>query len=158
MDDVVKIGLDFHGVINDNPKYFQKFTAAALARGWEIHVITGGPYDKVAAYLQKHHIVYNRLFAIFDFYDRKGLAEIRPDGEFKIEKQLWDSAKAEYCRKHNIRIHIDDSLDYKKSFSTPYCTYDAQNHTCRLDEQHTLDLSAPVSETLDAIAAFLSRS
>ena len=50
MDNVVKIGLDFHGVINDNPKYFQKSTAAAVARSREIHVITGGPYDKVAAY------------------------------------------------------------------------------------------------------------
>lgn len=41
--DKLKIGLDFHGVITDNPEYFKVFANEALRRGYEIHVISGGP-------------------------------------------------------------------------------------------------------------------
>ena len=38
----LKIGLDFHGVINTNPSYFKDFTEYAEARGHRIYIITGG--------------------------------------------------------------------------------------------------------------------
>ena len=41
--DKLKIGLDFHGVITDNPEYFKVFANEALRRGYEIHIISGGP-------------------------------------------------------------------------------------------------------------------
>ena len=151
----IRIGLDFHGVINSNPDYFKSFTQEAIGRGWKIYIITGGPYEKVATYLREHNIEYNHLFAIFDYYQEQGLAEIRPDGEFKIEKELWDKTKATYCREHKIDIHIDDSKEYKKSFSTPYCRYDATTHECFLDVEHKLDLSKSISATLDKIEKFL---
>ncbi len=157
MAEKIKIGLDFHGVINNNPAYFRDFNREAMTQGWEIHIITGGPYEKVEAYLKNKKIPYTRLFAVFDFYNRQGLAEVRADGEFKIEKKLWDSAKAEYCLKNGISLHIDDSLEYGKNFLTPYCTYDAGNKNCRLDENNLLDLKAPVKETLSNIAHFLKQ-
>ena len=33
--DKLKIGLDFHGVITDNPEYFKVFANEALRRGYE---------------------------------------------------------------------------------------------------------------------------
>lgn len=42
----LKIGLDFHGVINTNPSYFKDFTEYAEARGHRIYIITGGPAAK----------------------------------------------------------------------------------------------------------------
>lgn len=152
---VIKIGLDFHGVINNNPEYFKEFTCSALSRGWEIHIITGGPYAKVEAMLADYGIKYTTIFAIFDFYNRQGLASIRPNGEFKINSQLWDTAKGKYCRVNHISLHVDDSNIYAKDFSTPFCAYDADNKSCTLNDGCIINLNLPLSETLDEIAKFL---
>lgn len=63
----LKIGLDFHGVINDNPVYFSRFTAEAVRRGYEVHIITGGPSHKVKELLDKWNICYTAVFAILDY-------------------------------------------------------------------------------------------
>lgn len=46
----LKIGLDFHGVINTNPSYFKDFTEYAEARGHRIYIITGGPAAKISSF------------------------------------------------------------------------------------------------------------
>nr|DAS10154.1 MAG TPA: Polynucleotide kinase 3 phosphatase [Caudoviricetes sp.] len=152
----IKIGLDFHGVINENPVYFKEFTSEAFARGWEIHVVTGGPYAKVVQKLNEWGIRYTKVFAIFDFYNRKGLAEVRPDGEFKIDSNLWDTAKAKYCKSHHISMHIDDSKIYERDFSTPYCIYNAEQRFCELKNGCVINLEISISETLDEIENFLN--
>ena len=68
----IKIGLDFHGVITDNPTYFSKFTQEAITRGYEIHIITGGPADVVKVMLDEWKINYTTIFAILDFSLWKG--------------------------------------------------------------------------------------
>ena len=154
---LIRIGLDFHGVITDNPSYFKDFCDGALSRGWEVHIITGGPRAKVAAQLQEWGIRYSCLFAIFDFYKRKGQAEIYANGEFKIDKQLWDTAKSKYCRRNNITLQIDDSKVYQQGFSTPYCYYDAGAKHCTTGSGFRLDLSQPPAEVLDLIASHLEQ-
>ena len=149
---VIKIGLDFHGVITDNSDYFRDFSQGAISRGWEIHVITGGPRAKVAAQLKEWQIPYTNLFAIFDFYKRQGKAEIYANGEFKIDKQLWDTAKGKYCRQHSITLQIDDSKVYQQNFSTPYCYYDAGQKHCTTQNGFRIDLSRPASDALANIA------
>ncbi len=153
MKENIKIGLDFHGVITDNPVYFREFCRQAQTLGWEIHIITGGPRAKVAAMLKEWKISYTKLFAIFDFYKRRGLAEIYEDGDFKIEKRLWDTAKSRYCRKHHISLQIDDSRVYERAFQTPYCYYDAGQKFCTTKNGFHLDLTQPPAEALKIIAA-----
>lgn len=51
--DKLKIGLDFHGVITDNPEYFKVFANEALRRGYEIHVISGGPKATIEKFLRQ---------------------------------------------------------------------------------------------------------
>lgn len=51
--DKLKIGLDFHGVITDNPEYFKVFANEALRRGYEIHIISGGPKATIEKFLQQ---------------------------------------------------------------------------------------------------------
>ena len=65
----VKIGLDFHGVITDRPEFFSAFSKAVKERGYELHIITGGPRKTVEDYLNSHNIFYTAVFAILDFYD-----------------------------------------------------------------------------------------
>lgn len=145
----IKIGLDFHGVINQSPEYFSKFSQSVKKWGYELHIITGGPKSVIEEYLQQYNIYYTNIFTIIDFYDALGKVEHLPDGKFKVPNELWDSAKGEYCQKHRIDIHIDDSLRYAQWFKTPFCHYNAQTQKCRLGEDITINF---VSDTDDVLA------
>ena len=105
----LKIGLDFHGVINTRPSYFKDFTEYAEAAGHQIYVITGGPAKAIESFLKAWGIKYTGLFTILDYYAAEGKVTYFPDGHFKIPDELWDTAKAKYCRQHKIDIQIDDS-------------------------------------------------
>ena len=138
---LIKIGLDFHGVVDKYPDYFAKFTQQAVAQGIEIYIITGGPKAVVENYLQEHRIQYTELFAILDYYDAQGQVEYFPNGEFKIPSKLWNTAKGEYCAKHKITLHIDDSTEYGYWFSTPYCVYDSASRQCLAQNGLKIDFS-----------------
>ena len=154
----LKIGLDFHGVINRHPSYFKDFTAAATSRGHEIYIITGGPAQKIACFLKGWGICYHELFAIMDYYAAKGEIQLFPDGSFHIDDKLWNTAKAKFCQKYHIDIHIDDSDIYGKSFSTPYCRYDEVSCSCLLDNHYRINLSLPPEEAVTQLERILLRS
>ena len=128
----LKIGVDYHGVINSDVAYFKQFCKIALQRGHEVHILSGGPEEKIVNHLQAEEIEYTRVFTIFDFYNEKGLACHLPNGNFYVDENLWNETKAEYCRQNNIDIQIDDSLIYGRYFTTPYCLYNHQQKNCRL--------------------------
>lgn len=138
----LKIGLDFHGVINTAPDYFKDFAACALSRGHEIHVLTGGPYEKVKQYLHEHGIGYTRIYAILDDYERKGEVEFFENGEFKVDDILWDIAKAKYCVDNHIDFHIDDTKKYAKWFVTPFCYFDEIHQSCQAGPKVHIDFSS----------------
>ena len=127
-----KIGIDFHGVINTNPRFFKDFLAVMLEHNIEVHIISGGPRDFLEKYLQQHQIPYSVLWCIFDFYEAKDQVIFNDDGTFFVDDELWNTAKAEYCAENGISLHIDDSLVYERSFSTPYCRYDAKKQECTI--------------------------
>lgn len=132
----LKIGIDFHGVINANQHYFKIFCELALKRGHEIHILSGGPEEKIVTQLEKAQIKYSKVFTIFDFYNDKGMACLLPNGQFHIDENLWNETKAEYCRQNGIDIQIDDSLIYGKYFTTPYCLYDNEKKQCTITENN----------------------
>ena len=43
----MKIGLDFHGVINTSPEFFGLISKLLLDAGHEVHIITGNDIDMV---------------------------------------------------------------------------------------------------------------
>ncbi len=147
----LKIGLDFHGVITSNPAFFKDFTALALSRGHEIHILTGGPYDKVKAQLAEWQIPWTELYAILDYYEKKGEVKFFANGEFKVDDVLWDIAKAKYCVDHQIDFHIDDSKQYAKWFVTPFCYYNKERQNCTTDQKIALDFSRPAPDVVKAI-------
>lgn len=152
----IKIGLDYHGVINMHPEYFSAFAQEALARGAEIHIITGGSEQEIASNLKNWNIPYSKIFSIPDYYKAKGKVIYFSDGAYKIPDDLWDKAKAEYCNLEGINMHIDDSQEYIKWFTTPYCRYDGKNPQCITEDGHIIDFSAPPSEVLDCIERFIA--
>ncbi len=151
----LKIGLDFHGVIDRNPAYFADFSRFALAQGCEIHVITGGPEALVKQQLQKWNVEYTNVFAILDYYEKLHQVVYTQNGNFHIKDELWNNAKAEYCRSCRINIHIDDSLVYARCFTTPYCRYDKQRHDCQTVSGKVLDFHQSPQVVLTQIKQLL---
>lgn len=43
----MKIGLDFHGVIDADPEFFAVETELLIKAGHEVHIITGHEYTKI---------------------------------------------------------------------------------------------------------------
>lgn len=153
----LKIGLDYHGVITVHPEYFSNFAKDVLARKGEIHVITGGTKKEIVAHLKEWDIPFSKIFSIPDYYNAKGEVIYFSDGEYKIPDDLWDKAKAEYCNLEGINMHIDDSKEYVKWFTTPYCRYDGKNPQCVTEDGHVIDFNAPPSEVLDCIEQVVTK-
>ena len=130
-----KIGIDFHGVINVKPDFFRRFLLEALKNNLEVYIISGGPRETILAYLNQYQIPYTKLWCIFDYYEQRHQVEFYDDGSFHVDDELWNKAKAEYCKEQNICIHIDDSVIYGREFATPYCRYDEQSNSCVLNGQ-----------------------
>ncbi len=146
----LKIGLDFHGVVDRQPEFFASFTQIAMQRGHQIHIITGGPLEEVCQKLNELGVSYSKVFAILDFYQAKGDAYW--DGkDVKVPEELWNKAKADYCRKENINLHIDDSSLYNQWFTTPYCRYNQTEKNCQASSHQMVSFAQSAVETLNKI-------
>ena len=146
----LRIGIDFHGVISENPAYFRDFSAAAYERGHTIYIISGGPYSVEKSMLDIWGIKYTEIFSMLDYFARRGQVEYFANGNFKVPDCLWDEIKGKYCRDNEIDIHIDDTLQYSEKFSTPFCWYREENKRCVVDGKK-IDFSLAPEETLRQI-------
>lgn len=147
----LKIGLDYHGVIDKNPNYFSVFCKLAFERGHQIHIITGGPKAQVKQKLEEAHIFYNHIFAIVDYYSSLNQIEYFASGDYHIPDDLWNKAKGEYCVREQIDFHIDDSKEYEQYFFTPYCYYQNMLHSCITKYGVEIDFTQPASKALEQI-------
>lgn len=128
----MKIGLDIHGVIDENPDFFKAVCAAMIKDGHEIHIITGPSLSKVGYELlamgfepMKH---YTSIFSIVDYHIEIG-TEITYDkqGHAWMDKYLWDRTKGDYCLREKIDMHLDDSDAYAYFFKTPFARFFSKN-------------------------------
>jgi hypothetical protein len=124
----IKLGLDFHGVINKAPAMFVDLAKEVRRRGGEVHVLTGSPDD---AALDRDMRSFNGgkrwwdyIFSITDHLLAKGIPyKIDAKGGKVFPDSEWDSAKAEYCESKGITVHIDDSETFLSCFMTPCLLY-----------------------------------
>lgn len=82
-----KIGIDFHGVISAAPGLFAKFCHEIRKRGVKVYVISGGPKKDVVKYLDENRIEYDTVWAILDFYEQQGKAELFPTGALRLTQR-----------------------------------------------------------------------
>lgn len=150
----LKIGLDYHGVIDQRPAYFAGFCSLARAHGHSIYIISGGPIPLLKEYLRKNNIEYDFVFAVSDYY--QALGDVRQDknGNLFVPESLWNKAKAEFCRRAQIDFHIDDSQSYLKWFSTPFCLYDKKDNCC-LFGKTKISFALPAKNVLSEIEALV---
>lgn len=122
--DVMKIGLDLHGVVDARPEFFKDLTKLFVDNGHEVHIITGAQSDLELPKIQALGISYTHLFSIVDHHIALG-TPIRWDDKKNphLDAYLWDKTKAEYCSKNSIDLHIDDSDVYGYFFKTPYSRF-----------------------------------
>jgi hypothetical protein len=125
----MKLGLDFHGVIDNNPKLFVKLSISLIINpNNEIHIITGNPFSKE---FEQHLLSYNdgikwwtHLYSITDdLSQQKENYIIDENGGKLFDNLTWCKAKSIYCAKHNIDLHIDDRPEYLEHFTTSYTLY-----------------------------------
>ena len=132
----MKIGLDFHGVIDAMPEFFSFFTDAIIKAGGEIHILTGGLTNNDKEILEKNKIRYTHFFSITDYHDKKGTptSGTHPKYGFPmISDEEWDKTKADYCRREVIDLHIDDTTAYNDYFTTPFCRLWSHNNHPKSD-------------------------
>lgn len=121
----MKIGLDFHSVIDTAPQFFSVITNLLIRNGHEVHIITG---EEDTPEFRKHlcelGIAYTHFFSIVTHNKKQG-TEVTYDknGHPWIDEHTWNTSKAKYCREHKIDIHFDDSEEYCKHFGTPYVVF-----------------------------------
>ena len=145
---VVKIGLDYHGVIDVNPQYFTEFCRLAHQLGILIYIITGGTALEVKKRLKEINLQYDFIFSVLDYCIALGYIEQDIRGNVRIKDKMWNQSKANFCRSNNITLHIDDSSIYKEYFTTNYCFYDNLNKKCQLSENIEIHFNDEPQESL----------
>ena len=153
----LKIGLDYHGVIDNNINYFSVFCRKAKRRGHDIYVITGGPKVSVSQKLNAINMPYDMCFAISDYYIALHKIEQNSKGKVVIPDNLWNMAKADFCRRSKINIHIDDSVKYINWFSTPYCYYNKNTNKGYISPGIEFDFNQSADIVLDKIEKMISK-
>lgn len=124
----MKIGIDIHGVLEDIPDTIKFILKSITKNGGEVHIITGSEelvaYEELDALGCLPDVHYTNVVGIPEIL--YNMMQIEPiPGEFDSRgvplytKEQWDSAKAFYCLREGIDLHLDDSLFYLEHFKTP---------------------------------------
>ncbi|CAM0066862.1 hypothetical protein VPHD485_0201 [Vibrio phage D485] len=125
---IIKLGLDIHGVIDKAPELFTLISKLPV----EVHIITG-----IKEELDDHvpdELEYDKWFSIHQHLEDKGVVfSYDEKGRPWCDPKLWDDAKAEYCKEHNITMLIDDSPNYVDSFAALDTLYLQLTNTKRED-------------------------
>jgi len=118
----MKIGLDFHGVIDAAPSFFSWLSNSLIKDGHEVHIITG--HELTSNFIKKLYdlnIRYTHVFSIADHHKSIGTKMWYDEKHTPwMDEETWNRTKGEYCAREEIDFHIDDSEKYCKHFITPY--------------------------------------
>lgn len=118
----MRFGFDVHGVIDALPETFAELTETLVQRGHEVHILTGSMWtDEIEKQLKDMGVVWTHKFSISDYRIAQGRdVTFDANGRPWMTADLWDSAKAEYCREKDINLHLDDTKRYNDFFTTPF--------------------------------------
>lgn len=129
MENNMKIGLDYHGVLDKYPKFFKLFIEAMKAKEHIIYIITGARLVDFTQDPLVRSITYDYFYSITDDFANTSLPHsLDTYGRIVFDDSLWNTAKALYCKKNDIDIMIDDSEIYGKFFVTPYVLFKEFKH------------------------------
>ena len=123
----MKLGLDIHGVIDKYPSIYVDLACnlRCLEGNNGVYIITGQSItqeliDQLRSYCNGD-CFWDELISIQDrLISAKapilGYDEDRP----LFDEVIWNSFKGQYCKTHKIDLMIDDSIEYREYFTTPF--------------------------------------
>lgn len=119
-----KIGIDIHGVLNEAriSPFLKSLAKLMFQAGHEVHILSGPPMPQIIKELAALQIPYTHIFSIVDYCKETGVDMYQDErgNWWTADTWAWNKAKSEYCAKHGIDLHLDDSDDYVSHFTTPY--------------------------------------
>ena len=125
---MIKVGLDLHGVITDDPDFFRKKMEYLMDKnGYEVWVISGPPDYQVKAELETLGIFegehFTGIVGVVDHLIDEG-HEYRLDeaGNYWFDEETWWKSKSEICTKHNISYLLDNDVRYGVHFNKEHPT------------------------------------
>jgi len=119
-----KLGIDWHGVLDAIPDEIAFLSKAVCQAGGEVHIITGMFWTKECEEkLKEYGVEWTHKFSVIEYHIEQKTPQCGWHEKFNmpaIPDDPWDRTKADYCKKHNISLHLDDTLIYGDYFSTPF--------------------------------------
>jgi len=95
---------------------------------------------------------------LLDYFEKRNLVTYYDDGSFFVPNELWNKAKAAYCKKEKIDVLIDDSMLYGSYFKTPFCLYNPHQTTCGLIKKNiTIRFDQPAQKVLENLLNALEK-
>ena len=127
---MIKLGLDVHGVIDDDPDLFADLSRMMFEQGHQVFIVTGREKHKeLVDEMVNYHIIYTDILSITSYQKTLGTPVSYLDdrkSQPMMDPKLWNPTKAMLCATAGIHIMVDDSLIYEKYFSdikTQYIVY-----------------------------------
>lgn len=122
MNEVYKLAIDIHGVLDKAPEFFYLISKLLIENNDEVHILTGrrvsdGALDEI----KELGISYTHFFSISDHHENSGtVINNDKDGNPWMDDETWDRTKGDYCKQHQIDLCIDDTERYGNYFDTPF--------------------------------------
>jgi hypothetical protein len=117
----MKIGFDFHGVIEKYPDVFRPLMESLRAMGAEIFIVSGPPLNQLIyevasfEYLVDKH--WDNLISVIDYIKKIGKKTWQDEkGDWWTDDESFWSSKSMICEEYGIDLLIDDSVQYQKYF------------------------------------------
>lgn len=119
----MKIGIDLHGVITDDPHFWQHFSSKMRRAGHTVCVISGPSartvWDELGSLYSYDCAadIFNQVYSVVDWLKNNDFKmwedPDKPDHWWTDEKD-WNAAKGRMCEQYGIDIIFDNSPEYEE--------------------------------------------
>lgn len=123
----MKISFDLHGVLNDLPDVFKYITESLIKNGAEVHIITGSTTERALKELKelgyKNGVHFTHVVGLPNILKDSGCQVVGFNStynNFEYSTLDWNRAKGIYCKRKDINLHFDDTIEYGDYFITPF--------------------------------------
>ena len=115
----MKIGFDFHGVLDLDDSHFRDLAKFAVSVGHEVHILTGSNFDRFVVEskgLLVKGVHYTHFFSVCDYLIEKGVENKGSLINPIFNSDIWNAAKGEYAFYAALDKHYDDCEIYSTNF------------------------------------------
>ncbi|KKL81134.1 hypothetical protein LCGC14_1997800 [marine sediment metagenome] len=129
------IGVDLHGVIDDDPEWFREILLDFIGDGeykaFTIYIISGPSKEDIKKELEKYKLYqglhFDEIISVVDYLKETGAEMWQDDrGRWWTHDKEWWEVKAKICEKYGVDLMIDDKKEwapYFKNIETKFLLY-----------------------------------